>query len=254
MVFEAFKDKVVLVTGAGMGIGESTALAFAREGAKVVVADIDTVAGRDTVESIGRQGGEALFIRVDVSKAPEVESMIEQTVSAFGRLDCAHNNAGISGVAAYTADHSEEDWDRLMDVNLKGVWLCMKYEIPVMLSQGGGVIVNTSSQVGLVGWPGASAYVASKHAVNGLTKAAALEYADRRIRINAVCPAVIRTPFIEKAIANDPDGERRRVSLLPIGRMGKPEEVAGAVLYLCSDAASYVIGHTLVVDGGFIAR
>jgi NAD(P)-dependent dehydrogenase (short-subunit alcohol dehydrogenase family) len=197
---------------------------------------------------------EALFVKADVSKAAEVEALVEKTVSTYGRLDCAHNNAGILGTPVPTADLEEKDWDRVMDVNLKGVWLCMKFEIPRMLEQGGGAIVNSSSAVGLVGWPGSPAYVTSKHGVTGLTKAAALEYAQSGIRINAVCPAVIRTPFMEEAIAGDPEAEKKRVSLLPIGRMGKPEEVAETVLWLCSDAASYVIGHNLSVDGGFVAR
>ena len=248
------EGKVALVTGGGSGIGRATALAFARQGARVVVADVAVSGGEETVQRIQNAGGEAIFLRTDVSQAAEVEALIAKAVSTYGRLDCAHNNAGIEGVEARTADYPEDDWDRVIAINLKGVWLCMKYEIPHMQQQGGGAIVNTASIAGLVGAQRMPAYVASKHGVAGLTKAAALEYAKAHIRVNAVCPGVIRTPMVERLLDRHARAESRLTAFEPIGRFGTPEEVAEAVVWLCSDAASFVTGHTMAVDGGIMAQ
>lgn len=247
--------KAALVTGAGSGIGRATALACAREGAKIIVADIGVEGGEATVSMIKNAGGEATFVPVNVTQAAEVEAMVAAAVSTYGRIDCAHNNAGIEGVFATTADYPEEDWDRVMAVNLKGVWLCMKYEIPQMLQQSGGAIVNTASLAGLVGAKRMPAYVASKHGVAGLTKTAALEYAKSGIRINAVCPGIIHTSMVDRMfLSRRPDLEDRLAAVEPMGRLGKPEEVAEAVVWLCSDAASFVTGHTMTVDGGIYAE
>ncbi|PON18712.1 short chain dehydrogenase [Candidatus Entotheonella serta] len=247
--------KVVLVTGAGSGIGRATALACAREGAQVVVADRVVEAGQETVAMVQQAGGEARFVEVDVTQTASVKAMIAAAVAAYGRIDCAHNNAGIEGVFATTADYPEEDWDRVMAVNLKGVWLCMRAEIPQMLQQGGGAIVNTASLAGLVGAKRMPAYVASKHGVAGLTKTAALEYAKSGIRVNAVCPGVIHTLMVDRMfLSRRPELEGRLAEAEPVGRLGKPEEVAEAVVWLCSDAASFVTGHTMTVDGGMYAQ
>ncbi|MBM3222644.1 MAG: SDR family oxidoreductase [Candidatus Tectomicrobia bacterium] len=250
------EGKVALVTGGASGIGRATALALAREGAKLVIADMHEDGGQQTVHTITEQGGEAMFVRVDVSQAAEVEAMLSKTVETYGRLDCAHNNAGIgSRPRAPLHECSEESWDRVLNINLKGVWLCMKYEIIQMLTQGGGSIVNTASIMGLVGsWSGTVAYNASKHGVVGLTKTAALEYARAGIRVNAVCPGYIRTPLIESSLAIQPALEEQIIARHPVGRMGYPEEIAEAVLWLCSDAASFVTGHTMTVDGGYVAQ
>ncbi|MCX7907405.1 MAG: SDR family oxidoreductase [Bacteroidetes bacterium] len=245
-----FHGRVALVTGGASGIGRATALAFARAGAQVVVSDVAVEGGQRTVSEIQQAGGEALFIQADVSDPQQVQELIQRTFEAYGRLDCAFNNAGIEGAQASTAECTEENWDRVLAINLKGVWLCMKYEIPVMLRQGGGAIVNTASVAGLVGFPNIPAYVASKHGVVGLTKTAALEYAQQGIRINAVCPGVILTPMVER-FSPDPQS---LAAMEPIGRLGRPEEVAEAVLWLCSDAASFVTGVAFPVDGGFMAQ
>jgi NAD(P)-dependent dehydrogenase (short-subunit alcohol dehydrogenase family) len=246
--------KVALVTGAGSGIGRATALTFAREGAKIVVADIVVAGGEETVRMIKAAGGDAVFVKVDASKAAEVEAMVKKVVDTYGRLDCAFNNAGIEGAITPTADYTEEDWDRVIAINLKGVWLCMKAEIPQMLKQGGGAIVNTASVAGLVGFQGLSAYVASKHGVNGLTKTAALEYAKSGIRVNAVCPGVINTPMVQRAFGASPQLSETFVAIEPVGRLGKPEEIAEAVVWLCSDAASFVTGLPMAVDGALTAQ
>ncbi len=248
------EGKVVLVTGAGSGIGRATALVFAREGAKVVVSDIVVAGGQETVQQIAATGGEAIFVRADVSKAADVEALVTQTVETYGRLDCAFNNAGIEGGVKPTIDCTEEEFDRTIAVNLTGVWLCMKYEIQQMLSQGGGAIVNTASVAGLVGFPGLPDYVASKHGVVGLTKTAALEYAKSGIRVNAVCPGVIQTPMVERGAQLSPGFDELAVSMEPVGRFGQPAEVGEAVVWLCSDAASFVTGHPMVVDGGLVAQ
>jgi NAD(P)-dependent dehydrogenase (short-subunit alcohol dehydrogenase family) len=247
-------SKVALVTGGASGIGRATALTFAREGAKLVIADMNEEGGQQTVHLITEKGGEAIFVKTDVSKAVEVQALISKAVETYGRLDCAHNNAGIAGgVRALSTDYPEERWHQVIAVNLTGVWLCMKYEIPQMLSQGSGAIVNTASAWGLVGAPGASAYVASKHGVVGLTKTAALEYAQQGIRVNCVCPGVIHTPMTARGLS-DPELRARIIATEPIGRVGTPEEIAEAVVWLCSDAASFVTGHAMSVDGGYVIQ
>src|SRR5262245_37615921 len=253
------EGKVALVTGGASGIGRATALAFAREGAKLVIADMNADGGQQTVHMITENGGEAIFVRTDVSKAVEVQALISTAVETYGRLDCAHNNAGISGAGiggehrALTAEYPDERWHQVIAINLTGVWLCMKYEIAQMLTHGGGTIVNTASAAGLVGLPYASAYVASKHGVVGLTKTAALEYAQQSIRVNCVCPGYIQTPMTESGLS-DPEQKAQIIAREPIGRVGAPEEVAETVVWLCSDAASFVTGHTMTVDGGYVAQ
>jgi NAD(P)-dependent dehydrogenase (short-subunit alcohol dehydrogenase family) len=248
--------KVALVTGGASGIGRATALTFAREGAKLVIADMNEDGGQQTVHMIRENGGAATFVQMDVSQATAVEAMIRKTVETYGRLDCAHNNAGIgSRPRAPLHECTEETWDHVLGINLKGVWLCMKYEIIQMLTQGSGAIVNTASIMGLVGsWTGSGAYNASKHGVVGLTKTAALEYATAGIRVNAVCPGYIRTPLLEATLTSRPEMEEQIVARHPVGRMGRPEEIAEAVVWLCSDAASFVTGHTMTVDGGYVAQ
>jgi NAD(P)-dependent dehydrogenase (short-subunit alcohol dehydrogenase family) len=248
-----FEGKVALVTGGASGIGGASALAFAREGAKTVVADVLVEGGEETVRIIKEARGDAFFVRTDVSKAAEVEALIQKIVETYGRLDYAHNNAGIAGADAPTADCTEENWDHTIAVNLKGVWLCMRYEIPQMLEQGGGAIVNTASTAGLVGLEGSPAYCASKGGVVQLTRAAALDYAKAGIRVNAVCPGVIRTPMVEPLVGNR-ETEARLIAMEPIGRLGNPEDVAEAVVWLCSDAASFVTGTAMPVDGGLVAQ
>jgi len=246
--------KTALVTGASSGIGRSTAILFAREGANVVVADVLVEGGEETVRQITDMGGSAIFVKTDISQASEVEAMVNQAVSTYGRLDYACNNAGIEGTFGATAECTEENWDRTIAVNLTGAWLCMRYQIPEMLKVGGGAIVNMSSVAGLVGFPNLPAYCASKGGLVLLTKAAALEYAKQGIRINAICPGVIRTAMVDRVIGGDPEKEAEFTAMEPIGRLGAPEEVAEAVIWLCSDAASYVTGIPLPVDGGFVAR
>ncbi len=253
-MFLHMDNKVALVTGGGSGIGRASALAFANAGAKVVVADINVDGGEETVQMIHEARGEAIFIRTDVSQAADVATMVTQAVKTFGHIDCAHNNAGISGGSAPTAECSEENWDRVISINLKGIWLSMKYEIRQMLEQGGGVIVNSSSVAGLVGTRRVPAYVASKHGIIGLTKTAALEYARQNIRVNAVCPGVIHTPMIAQFTGGNAQIMEEFAEEEPLGRMGEPEEIAAAVLWLCSDAASFVTGHAMVVDGGRTAQ
>jgi len=251
---DQLQGKVVLVTGGGSGIGRAAALACAREGARVALADILVEGSEETVEMIRGLGAEAAFFKTDVSQTGQVEAMVRDVVGTFGRLDCAFNNAGIGGGASLTHKTDEEHWDRMMSINLKGVWLCMKYEIPQMLDQGSGAIVNTSSVAGVIAFKGTPAYVAAKHAVVGLTKAAALEYATSGIRVNAVCPGVIHTPLIDRNVAARPQLADYYKNLHPIGRLGEAEEVAEAAVWLMSDAASFVTGHALVVDGGLVAQ
>ena len=248
------RNKVGLITGAGSGIGRASALAFAGEGAKVVVVDTIAESGEETVTMIRRAGGEASFIKTDVSKASEVKAMVNKAVEIYGHLDCAYNNAGVVATPRLTPDTTEEDWDHVISVNLKGVWLCMKYEIPQMLKQGKGAIVNASSMVGMIGLAKRSAYAASKHGVVGLTKVAALEYANVGIRVNAICPAVVRTPLVESIIASDQEAETQLISMIPMERLGTLEEIAEVVVWLCSDASSFVTGHAMLVDGGAVAR
>ena len=247
--------KSALITGGGGGIGRATALAFAREGARVAVADLMAEAARETVAQVNASGGQAISLSGDVSRDADVRAMIDAVVGTYGRLDCAFNNAGIAGwqvdaILKKTAEWSEEAFDRMIAVNLKGVWLCMRHELPQMQAQGGGAIVNTGSIAGLVGLPNSSAYVAAKHGVVGLTKTAALEYAEANIRVNAVCPGYIRTPMTE------PSMQLRGAAILaqtPLKRMGNPEEIAEMVVWLCSDRASYVSGAAYNVDGGWMA-
>jgi NAD(P)-dependent dehydrogenase (short-subunit alcohol dehydrogenase family) len=248
------EGKVALVTGGASGIGRATALTFAREGAKLVIADMNEDGGHQTVHMITENGGEATFVQVDVTSASAVEALISKTVETYGRLDCAHNNAGISsGVRALTAEYPEERWQQVIAVNLTGVWLCMKYEIPQMLYQGGGTIVNMASIAGLIGGAGGAAYAASKHGVIGLTKTAALEYATQGMRVNCVCPGYIQTPMTARGLS-DPERQAQIVARHPLGRVGTPGEIAEAVVWLCSDAASFVTGHTMTVDGGYVAQ
>ncbi|PWA05817.1 SDR family oxidoreductase [Flavobacterium psychrotolerans] len=247
-----FKNKVAIVTGGASGIGRATALAFVKKGAKVVV--VDWTENEETLNLIKNLGGEAIFVKCDVSKSADVKAMIEKTIAKFGRLDYAYNNAGIEGASASTLDCSEENWDKTIAVNLKGIWLCMKYEIPEILKQGKGAIINCSSVAGVVGFAGLPAYVASKHGVVGLTKTAALEYAKLGIRVNAVCPGVIQTPMIDRLTGNSKEAVEQFTGLEPIGRFGQPEEIANAVVWMCSDEASFVTGHAMVVDGGFVAQ
>ena len=249
------EDKVALVTGGSSGIGRASALTFAREGAKVVIIDVDVAGGEETVKMIEEAGGEAIFVKADVTNAAEVEVSINKAVKTYGQLNCALNNAGGGGEMATITECTEENWDYVINVHLKGVWLCMKYEIPEMVKRGGGAIVNTASIFGLVGEDSnMPAYTAAKHGVVGLTKAAALEYAKANIRVNAVCPGTIHTPSVARFIAKDPQFEEMVTLLHPIGRLGNPIEVAEAVVWLCSDAASFVTGLAMAVDGGFTAR
>lgn len=248
------RGKVVLVTGAASGIGRAAALAFAARGARVVAADQDTEGGEDTVRRIVERDGEAIFVHTDVSDDTSVAALLARTAEVYGPLNYAFNNAGIEGISAPTAECTEENWDRVLRVNLKGVWLCMKHEILQMLDHDGGAIVNCSSVAGLVGFASSPAYVASKHGIVGLTRTAALEYATRGIRVNAICPGVIQTPMIDRVTDGDPAAMRALQDMEPMGRIGRPEEVAEAAVWLCCDAASFVTGQALAVDGGFVSR
>ncbi|MBP1686922.1 MAG: short chain dehydrogenase [Deltaproteobacteria bacterium] len=245
-----FDGKVVLVTGGASGIGRATSLRFAVAGAVLVIADVNVAGGEETAHMIHGQGGEAVFFRTDVARGEDVEAMVRQAVARYGRLDCAFNNAGLPGGGA-VADCTEEDWAAVIAVNLTGVWLCMKHEIRQMLRQGKGAIVNTASVMGLVATPGACAYSASKHGVVGLTRSAAVAYAKAGIRVNAVCPGLIDTPMTAGIPAEFKDPFRAQH---PIGRAGTPQEVAEAVVWLCSDAASYVTGHAMAIDGAYVAQ
>jgi NAD(P)-dependent dehydrogenase (short-subunit alcohol dehydrogenase family) len=248
------RGKVALVTGAAAGIGKATAELFARRGALVVVSDIDTEAGEAAAAGIREAGGSAVFIRADVGDPADVERLVTAAVDEFGGLDYAFNNAGIAGQSAAVHDHEIDSWERVIRINLSGVFYCMKYEIPRMLERGGGAIVNCSSIMGHVASPVAPAYVASKHGVNGLTRSAALAYSARGIRVNAVCPGYIDTAMLRDAEARIPGLLDQLTTLEPIGRLGAPEEIAEAVVWLCSDAASFVTGTPMVVDGGAIAQ
>jgi NAD(P)-dependent dehydrogenase (short-subunit alcohol dehydrogenase family) len=245
--------KVVLVTGGASGIGRAAALAFVREGATVVIADVDVQGGEATVCQVQGHHGTACFVRTDVSKAAEVEALVHQAVTRYGGLDCAFNNAGILGNRLAVADTTEEEWAHILGINLTGVWLCMKYEIRQMLTQMHGAIVNASSIMGLVGSVGA-AYTASKHGVAGLTKSAAIAYAKAGIRVNAVCPGYIHSPMTEALFSPHREQQELTIARHPAGRLGTPEEVAAAVVWLCSEAASFVTGHMLTVDGGYVAQ
>jgi len=250
----SFEKQVALVTGAGSGLGLATAKAFAAAGASVVLADANEKAVHSAVDELSAQGHKALAIHCDVADDAQVEATVERTVAVFGRLDAAYNNAGVQNIVAEAADASREDFDRVMSINLRGIWSCMKFELRQMLKQGNGAIVNCSSIGGLVGGPKRGTYQASKHGVLGLTKSAALEYAARGIRINAVCPGIIHTSMLDKMMATQADALNAMLKDVPIGRLGRPEEIANAVLWLCSSAASFMIGHALAVDGGYTIR
>ena len=248
-----FSGQVALVTGAAAGIGRATAQAFAAEGLRVVVSDVDVSGGEGTVGLIRAAGGEACFVRCDVTRDAEVKALMDATLAQYGRLDYAFNNAGIEIEQGKLADGKEAEFDAIMGVNVKGVWLCMKHQIPLMLAQGGGAIVNTASVAGLGAAPKMSIYAASKHAVIGLTKSAAIEYAKKKVRVNAVCPAVIDTDMFRRAYEADPKKAEFAAAMHPVGRIGTVEEVAAAVLYLCSDHAAFTTGQALAVDGGATA-
>jgi NAD(P)-dependent dehydrogenase (short-subunit alcohol dehydrogenase family) len=246
-----FQNKVALVTGAGSGIGKTAALLLAGQGAKVVIADIDPEGGSSTLREITQNGGQAIFVKTDVSRSPEVEALVKKALKTYGRLDVAMNNAGIGHQPSLTHEVAEETWDRVMSINLKGVWLCLKYELPQMVKQGSGAIVNTSSIGGLIVGKGLAAYSAAKGGVNQLTKSTALEYAGFGIRVNAVCPAVVLTPLTERTLRDTPEIIKDMIGGQPMGRLAKAEEVANTMLWLCSEEASYINGVCLPVDGGF---
>lgn len=247
-------NRVTLITGGGSGIGRAAALACAEEGGKIIIADTDVEGGEETRRQIHDKGGEALFIRADVSKTADVQGLVTQAVKHYGRLDCAFNNAGIEGESTPLAESKEEVWDRVLGINLKGVWLCMKYELLQMLKQGSGAIVNNASVLGLVGTPSNPAYTASKHGVVGLTKSAALAYAQSGIRVNVVCPGFIQSPLTDRKFALSPERRDAVIAKHPIGRLGTTNEIAAAVVWLFSDASSFVTGHTLTVDGGYVIQ
>lgn len=250
-----YQDKVVIVTGSGSGMGRAAAIAFARERAKVIVADVSATMGAETVCLINAAGGEATFCQVDVSKPDQVENMVKSAVETYGRIDAAFNDAGTEGIPGATADCSLENFENIININLKGTWLCMKYEIQQMLKQGtGGAILNMSSFLGEVGFAGVPIYTASKHAIAGLSKAASLEYVSAGIRINSIAPGVVKTAMMDRFTGGNAEAEVGLAALAPMNRLAKPEEIAEAVLFLCSDAASYITGTNMVVDGGILAR
>lgn len=250
MTERRFAGKVAFVTGAGSGIGRATAIAFAAEGASMALADIDAAGNEETARLVREHGGKVLTAKCDVTSSSDIQAVIGQTIKEFGRLDVAFNNAGIEQPPAPLVDITEDEWSRLLDVNLRSAFLCMKYEIPAMLKSGGGSIVNTSSGAGVVGIRQQAAYVASKHGIIGLTKSVALEYAAQGIRVNAICPGIIETPMMDRFSGGTPEGRERVIGQEPVGRMGRPEEIASAVLWLSSDLGSFATGHAMVIDGG----
>lgn len=249
---QIFKDKVIIVTGSTFGIGKSTAIAFAQRGAKVVLSDWKE--DKDTLSIIKENGGDVIFVKCDVSIEDDVKKLVSETISRYDRLDFAFNNAGTEGILAPAVDCSNDNWERTININLKGVWICMKYQIPEMLKVGGGVIVNNASIAGLVGLGDLPAYVASKHGVIGLTKNVALDYAKHNVRVNAVCPGVIQTPMIDRFTEVKPKVIEQLIAAKPIGRAGQPEEIAETVVFLCSNAASFITGQAIAVDGGWTAQ
>ncbi|GAA6134286.1 SDR family oxidoreductase [Oceaniserpentilla sp. 4NH20-0058] len=253
MIYQDLENKVALVTGGSFGIGRATVLAFAKNKAKVAIADINVEGAQAVAEEVIALGGEAIVIKADVSKNDDVKAMVAAVVEHYGRLDVAFNNAGIDLDHANLADAEEEMFDTLMNVNVKGVWLCMKYEVQQMLKQGGGAIVNTASMGGVIASPKMGIYGATKHAVVGLTKTAAVEYGRKGIRVNSVCPGVINTEMTERAFALEPKAEKATLRAHPIGRFGESEDIANGVMYLSSEASSFVLGHQLMIEGGFTA-
>jgi NAD(P)-dependent dehydrogenase (short-subunit alcohol dehydrogenase family) len=247
----SFNGKVAIVTGGSSGIGRATAIAFAREGAKVVVASRREAEGQETLQRVKEAGSDGYFVKTDVAKQADVSAMVEKTMQVYGRLDYAFNNAGVEQIPTPLLEQTEEDFDRIINITVKGVWLCMQHQIRQMLKNGGGAIVNMSSIAGLIGAATLPIYVASKHAVVGLTKSVALEYAKSGIRVNAVCPGVVQTPLVERF---DKQVQEQMIQLHPIGRAGKPEEIAEAVVWLCSDKASFVTGGAIALDGGYVAQ
>lgn len=246
---QIFKNRVAIVTGSSFGIGRSTAIAFASHGASVVLSD--NMEDRETENLIKKSGGECFFVKCDVSREEEVKNLVSGAIHKYGRLDYAFNNAGTEGISSPVTECTNENWDKVFNVNLKGIWFCMKYQIPEMLKTGGGAIVNNASVAGLVGFQGSPAYVASKHAVVGLTKNVALDYARQGIRVNAVCPGIIHTPMIDRVAGGDPGVIEQMIAAKPMGRLGQPEEIAGTVVFLCSSAASFITGQAIAVDGGW---
>lgn len=249
-----FSGKVAIVTGAASGIGRASARLFAAHGAQVVVADIDDAGGEETAKLIQADGGDAVFVHTDVSDPAAVEQMVATAVATYGRLDFAHNNAGIAGAGQPIPDYPLDEWYRGIDVMLTGVFLGMRFEIPAILEAGGGAIVNTASGAGLIGFPGMAAYVAAKHGVIGLTKTAALEFGSQGVRINAICPGTARSRMVDEWLQGDPDNLAQVAALHPIGRIAEPEEIAEAAIWLCSDAASFMCGAAIPVDGGYTAQ
>ena len=249
---DRLKDKVSLITGGGSGIGRATCLLFAREGATVSVADYDDQGGQETVQQVQAAGGQAVFIRADVSKSADVQNMLNTTVETCGRIDVLFNNAGIEGPSAKLANYPEDAWERVIAVDLTSVYLGMKYVIPHMIKQGGGVILSTASVAGLVGFPGSGAYAAAKAGVINMTRMVALEYAKKNIRINCICPGVISTPMAQRVIGGRPEEQVARME--PIGRLGMPEDIANAALFLAGDESSFATGAPFIIDGGYVAR